>query len=100
MHANKLNGTLEAAVCMMAIAPMLVVLFMVVLMRALKMDPINGPPKKWVQNCSYACIHCINFQGTLAIAVPSIMNGKAKKRTKGKGAAAAAASAVCSSPIS
>ena len=72
MYASKLNGALEAVICMMAVAPMLIVLFIAVLMRALKMDPIHGSPKRWAQNCSYACIHCINFQGTLVIAAPRL----------------------------
>merc|ERR1719355_357288 len=73
-YVIKVIGALEGAVCTMAFAPMLSVLFIAARMRALQMDPIHGSPQRWAQNCFYACTYCIILQCILAIAVPLIMN--------------------------
>jgi len=69
----------------MFFAPMMAVLFIGARMRALQMDPINGAPQRWAQNCFYACTYAVMLQCILAIAVPLILGGKIKKGEKGKG---------------
>jgi hypothetical protein len=54
-------------------------------MRALQMDPINGAPQRWAQNCFYACTYAIMLHCILAIAVPLVLGGTIKKGNKGKG---------------
>merc|ERR1719156_86623 len=48
-------------------------------MRALQMDPINGNPQRWAQNCFYMCTYAIMMQCILAIAIPLVMGGSIKK---------------------
>merc|ERR1719335_21174 len=49
------------------------------------MDPINGAPQKWAQNCFYACTYAVMLQCILAIAVPLVLGGSIKKGDKGEG---------------
>jgi hypothetical protein len=60
-------------------APMLCVLFLGARMRALQMDPVNGNPQPWAQNCFYACTYAILTQTLLATIVPLCLNGEVKK---------------------
>merc|ERR1719284_496190 len=69
----------------MFFAPMMAVLFIGARMRALQMDPINGAPQKWAQNCFYMCSYAIMIQCILAIAVPLVLGGSVKEGDKGKG---------------
>jgi len=69
----------------MFFAPMMAVLFIGARMRALQMDPINGAPQRWAQNCFYACTYAIMIQCILAIAVPLVLGGSIKKGEKGEG---------------
>merc|ERR1719443_172958 len=69
----------------MFFAPMAAVLFIGARMRALQMDPINGAPQKWAQNCFYAITYAILLQCILAVAVPLVMGGSIKKGDKGEG---------------
>merc|ERR1719240_491952 len=64
---------------------MMAVLFIGARMRALQMDPINGAPQKWAQNCFYMCSYAIMIQCILAIAVPLVLGGSVKEGDKGKG---------------
>jgi hypothetical protein len=64
---------------------MMAVLFIGARMRALQMDPINGAPQKWAQNCFYMCTGAIQLQCCLAIAVPLVLGGSVKKGDKGEG---------------
>merc|ERR1719456_626893 len=64
---------------------MLCILFLGARMRALQMDPINGAPQKWAQNCFYMCAYAILAQTLLAVLVPLVMNGEAKFDDKGLG---------------
>jgi len=64
---------------------MAAVLFIGARMRALQMDPINGNPQRWAQNCFYGVTYAIMVQCILAIAVPLIMGGSIKKGDKGEG---------------
>merc|ERR1719390_513931 len=49
------------------------------------MDPINGAPQKWAQNCFYAITYAILLQCILAVAVPLVVGGSIKKGDKGEG---------------
>merc|ERR1719258_486831 len=64
---------------------MMAVLFIGARMRALQMDPINGAPQKWAQNCFYACTYAVMVQCILAITVPLVLGGSVKKGDKGEG---------------
>merc|ERR1719252_524023 len=48
-------------------------------MRALQMDPVNGAPQKWAQNCFFMCTYALLAQTCLCIAIPVVLGGKAKK---------------------
>ena len=75
---EKLTGALQGAIVTLFFAPMMAVLFIGARMRALQMDPINGAPQRWAQNCFYACTYAIMIQCILAIAVPLILGGSIK----------------------
>jgi len=77
-YVIKVIGALEGAVCTMAFAPMLSVLFIAARMRALQMDPIYGRPQSWAQSCFYACTYSVMIQCIFAIAVPLVVGGEAK----------------------
>merc|ERR1719230_1436124 len=64
---------------------MMAVLFIGARMRALQMDPINGAPQKWAQNCFYMCSYAIMIQVILAVTVPLVLGGSVKKGDKGEG---------------
>jgi len=72
--------TMERAADTMALAPMLCVLFLAARMRALQMDPVNGNPQAWAQNCFYTCTYAITFQTVLAIVVKYLLGGAVKAR--------------------
>merc|ERR1719161_321369 len=59
IETSKLTGALEGAICTMFFAPMMAVLFIGARMRALQMDPINGSPQKWAQDCFYMCTYAV-----------------------------------------
>merc|ERR1719265_1331128 len=85
IDSSKLTGALQGAICTMFFAPMAAVLFIGARMRALQMDPINGAPQKWAQNCFYAVTYAIMLQCILAICVPLLLGGSIKKGDKGEG---------------
>merc|ERR1719379_3075135 len=85
IDSSKLTGALQGAICTMFFAPMAAVLFIGARMRALQMDPINGAPQKWAQNCFYAITYAILMQCILAVAVPLVLGGSVKEGDKGKG---------------
>merc|ERR1719281_1215807 len=85
VDSTKLKGALEGAICTMFFAPMVAVLCIGARMRALQMDPINGNPQRWAQNCFYGVTYAIMVQCILAVAVPLIMGGSIKKGDKGEG---------------
>merc|ERR1719428_466610 len=85
IETSKLTGALQGAICTMFFAPMMAVLFIGARMRALQMDPINGAPQRWAQNCFYACTYAVMIQCILAIAVPLVLGGTVKKGDKGEG---------------
>merc|ERR1719191_727596 len=62
----------------MNFAPMLAVLFIAARMRALNMDPINGNPQKWAQNCFFMCTYALLAQTCFSVAVPLVLQGEVK----------------------
>merc|ERR1719160_1674142 len=57
MKMTKFENALMTATASMNFAPMLAVLFIGARMRALNMDPVNGNPQKWAQNCFFMCTY-------------------------------------------
>merc|ERR1719375_409029 len=57
---------------------MLAILFIGARMRALQMDPVNGSPQKWAQNCFYMCTYAVAAQTILSIIIPLVMQGEVK----------------------
>merc|ERR1719271_1735723 len=73
------DKAMKTATLSMFFAPMLAVLFIGARMRALQMDPVNGAPQKWAQNCFFMCTYALLVQTILTIAVPCVLGGTAKK---------------------
>jgi len=57
---------------------MLCILFIGARMRALQIDPINGNPQKWAQNCFFLCAYAVLVQLLLLLAIPLVLDGKLK----------------------
>jgi len=76
---SKAEEALIIACASMNFAPMLAVLFIGARMRALNMDPINGNPQKWAQNCFFMCTYALMAQTICSLAVPLVLRGDAKK---------------------
>merc|ERR1719359_1005947 len=68
IDSSKLTGALQGAIVTMFFAPMIAVLCIGARMRALQMDPINGAPQRWAQNCFYMCSYSVMMQCIFAIA--------------------------------
>merc|ERR1719408_805938 len=79
MKMTKFENAMMTATASMNFAPMLAVLFIAARMRALNMDPINGNPQKWAQNCFYMCTYALLAQTIFSIAVPLVLQGEVKK---------------------
>merc|ERR1719324_2225363 len=75
---SKAETALLTATASMNFAPMLAVLFIGARMRALNMDPINGNPQKWAQNCFYMCTYALLAQTIFSVAVPLVLQGEVK----------------------
>jgi len=75
---SKVENALLTATASMNFAPMLAVLFIGARMRALNMDPINGNPQKWAQNCFFMCTYALLAQTCFSVAVPLVLQGEAK----------------------
>jgi len=82
LSTSKLTGALQGAILTMFFAPMLAILFIAARMRALQMDPLNGHPQWWAQNCFYACTYALLVQCILAIVIPLVVGGEVKKRKR------------------
>jgi len=76
---SKAEQALLTATASMNFAPMLAVLFIGARMRALNMDPINGNPQKWAQNCFFMCTYALLAQTCFSVAVPLVLQGEVKK---------------------
>jgi hypothetical protein len=75
---SKAEAALLTATASMNFAPMLAVLFIGARMRALNMDPVNGNPQKWAQNCFFMCTYALLAQTLFSVAVPLVLQGEAK----------------------
>merc|ERR1719506_651589 len=42
------------------------------------MDPVNGAPQKWAQNCFFMCTYALALQTTLCVVIPVVLGGSAK----------------------
>merc|ERR1719352_2238724 len=82
---SKAENALMVATASMNFAPMLAVLFIGARMRALNMDPINGNPQKWAQNCFFMCTYALLAQTIFSVAVPLVLQGDAKPNPKVEG---------------
>jgi len=78
MRMTKFENAMMTATASMNFAPMLAVLFIAARMRALNMDPINGNPQKWAQNCFYMCTYALLAQTCFSAAVPLVLQGEVK----------------------
>jgi len=77
-YMSKFENALMTATASMNFAPMLAVLFIGARMRALNMDPINGNPQKWAQNCFFMCTYALLAQTICSVAVPLVLQGDVK----------------------
>merc|ERR1719352_1411215 len=75
---KKLAGVLQMCKNTVSFAPMLCILFIGARMRALQIDPINGNPQKWAQNCFFLCAYAVLVQLLLLLAIPLVLDGKLK----------------------
>merc|ERR1719420_1100992 len=76
---GKFEEVMHRAADTLGMAPMLCALFLAARMRALQMDPLHGHPRKWAQNCFYACSIALVVQACIAVVVPLLLNGKVAK---------------------
>merc|ERR1719364_669992 len=75
----KMQGLFTLAKFTVNFAPMLCILFIGARMRALQMDPKNGNPQKWAQNCFYMCAYSVMIQTLLVIIMPLVVNCECKQ---------------------
>jgi len=78
-YTHTLQEALNTATLSINFAPMLAVLFIGARMRALQMDPVNGKPQTWAQNCFFMCTYALALQTTLCVVIPVVLGGKVKK---------------------
>merc|ERR1719160_1163272 len=75
---SKAENALMVATASMNFAPMLAVLFIGARMRALQMDPVNGNPQRWAQNCFFMCTYALLAQTICSVAVPLVLQGEVR----------------------
>jgi len=80
--SSHFEDVVKMAATTMGLAPMLCVLFLGTRMRALHMDPVNGNPQRWAQNCFYVCSYALIVQTCVSIFIPLVLKGS--KVTKGR----------------
>jgi len=78
-YTSKFEQVMTRAADTLGMAPMLCALFLAARMRALQMDPVNGNPQRWAQNCFYTCSCALVAQSIMAIVVPLLLDGEVKK---------------------
>merc|ERR1719460_427731 len=76
---EKFAGALTMGQQTVNFAPMLCILFIGARMRALQLDPVNGNPQKWAQNCFYLCAYSVLVQVLIIILIPFAPNGTANE---------------------
>merc|ERR1719316_450134 len=77
-YLHLLQEALTTATLSINFAPMLAVLFIGARMRALQMDPVNGSPQSWAQNCFFMCTYALLAQTICSVCVPLVLQGEAK----------------------
>jgi hypothetical protein len=75
---KKLGGVLQLCKNTVSFAPMLCILFIGARMRALQIDPVNGNPQPWAQNCFFLCAYSVLAQLILLLIIPMALDGKLK----------------------
>merc|ERR1740138_169898 len=78
-YTHTLQEALNTATLSINFAPMLAILFIGARMRALQMDPVNGKPQTWAQNCFFMCTYALAVQTCLCIAIPLVVGGTVEK---------------------
>jgi len=78
-RVTKFENAMMTATASINFAPMLAVLFIAARMRALQMDPINGNPQTWAQNCFFMCTYALLAQTICSVLVPLVMQGEVKQ---------------------
>ena len=63
-----LETALLTATAAMDFAPMRSIQFLAMRIRALQVNPVNGSPQAWAQNCFYMCAYEVMFQTTFSNA--------------------------------
>ena len=76
---SKFENAMLTATNAMNFAPRLAILFIGAHMRALQMDPLNGSPRRWAQNCFYMCTYSLLVQVLISIAIPLVLQGTVAK---------------------
>lgn len=77
----KLEGSFQLAAYTVNLAPMLCILFIGARMRALQIDPQNGAPPAYAQNCFYLCAYSVMLQAVLVVVLPYINSNIVAKKT-------------------
>jgi len=75
----KLEASAASAKMTVNFAPMLCILFVGARMRALQIDPKNGNPQRWAQNCFFMCTFSVLIQALLVIILPFVANGECRR---------------------
>jgi len=81
----KLEGCFQLAGFTVNMAPMLCILFIGARMRALQIDPKNGAPPAYAQNCFYLCAYSVMLQALMVIILPYISKDITCKKTEIEG---------------
>merc|ERR1719163_2584745 len=74
-----LESVFTVAKTTVQIAPMLAILFIGARVRALQIDPKNGAPQPWAQNCFYMCTYAVLVQCILIIMMPYVTQCECKR---------------------
>lgn len=83
-NLSRFENVMLTATNTLNFAPMLSILFLAARMRALQMDPADGNPQEWAQQCFYMCTYALLAQTLLSISIPLVMQGEVKEgRTEG-----------------
>lgn len=80
-NPKNIDLILTNATNVIAIAPMLSILFMAARMRALQIDGIHGSPQRWAQLCFFCSTFAVLAQAFFALAGPLQRGGMPAKQT-------------------
>jgi len=75
----KLESSATSAKMTVNFAPMICILFIGARMRALQIDPKNGNPQRWAQNCFFLCTLSILIQALLVLILPFATKGECRR---------------------